>query len=292
MMTRRPVQVAAAGSSRTADALAAPPRAARVLASFPTAVYLRLDRHDAVLPVLARDALLLPTGLRLAETSRALTWGVEPGDEALVGEGRVVLPRLTVTAVRTWRPRPVGVVPYAAVEAPATWSGMVSEPLRELAGDVAAAAARGHSLGGRVRGLVGAGAGLTPSGDDALCGVLLVLKAAGHPAAERLAAAVAERLGSTTSLSASLLRQAMDGYAVPAVVRLVSAAVAGRPAERESALADVLAIGHTSGADLAAGVLAALEVLSRNVFPTSTLSPLDARPPRQLSLESEGAVRD
>jgi hypothetical protein len=140
---------------------------------------------------------------------------------------------------------------------------MVSIPLVELTADVVMAAVEGRSLAGRVRGLVGAGAGLTPSGDDGLCGALLVLLAAGHPAAAHLAAAVTARLDATTSLSASLLREAMEGYAVPAVVRLVSAAVRGRAAERESALADVLAIGHTSGADVAAGALAALDVLSR-----------------------------
>ena len=291
-MTRRPGDVPAAASARSAGALAAAPRPATVLATFRTALYLRLDQHHEVLPVLTRDALLLPTALRLAEPSWALDWGVERGSTVLVGGGRAVLPRLTVTAVRTWRPQAVPVVAHAAVDAPATWSGAVSEPLRELALDLVEAAVRGGSLGGRVRGLVGSGAGLTPSGDDALCGVLLVLRAAGHPAATRVGAAVSERLGATTSLSASLLREAMDGYAVPTVVRLVSAAVVGRLAERESALAEVLTIGHSSGADIAAGVLAALEVLSRNTSHPSSHSPLEARPPRHISLMAEGAIRD
>jgi hypothetical protein len=257
-------EVPAAVSVRVAAALSRPPRPAVVLAAFPTAVYLGLDRHDEVLPVVARDALLLPTAVRVAAASNAISWDVAAGDTAVVGAGRVALGRRALVAARTWRPRGVPVLDHPPIEVPGTWAGMVSIPLVELTADVVMAAVEGRSLAGRVRGLVGAGAGLTPSGDDGLCGALLVLLAAGHPAAAPLAAAVTARLDATTSLSASLLREAMEGYAVPAVVRLVSAAVGGQAAERESALADVLAIGHTSGADVAAGVLAALDVLSRS----------------------------
>jgi hypothetical protein len=269
-----------------AAALAGPPRPATVLAAFPTAVYLTGDRHDEVLPVLARDALLLPTAVRVAESAHGLSWGLAAGDTAVVGAGRVVLGHQAVVGVRSWRPRPVQVVHRADAEVPATWAGVVSAPLRELTRHVVAEAVRGRSVDRHVRALVGAGVGLTPSGDDALCGALLVLRAAGHPAAAHLATAVIGRLGATTSLSASLLREATDGYAVPAVVRLVSAAVAGRAAEREGALADVLAIGHTSGADLAAGVLAALEVLARTRTP-----PRPEPPPGALPLP-QGAVHD
>ena len=48
-----PADWPAAASPLVAEALQAPPRPARVLAAFPTALYLQLDRHELVLPVLA-----------------------------------------------------------------------------------------------------------------------------------------------------------------------------------------------------------------------------------------------
>ena len=79
---------------------------------------------------------------------------------------------------------------------------------------------------GAVAGLVGRGPGLTPSGDDALAGALLVAHALGTGAA--LADAVRARLGATTAVSAALLDAAADGYAARPVVALVDAAIAGR----------------------------------------------------------------
>ena len=73
----------------------------------------------------------------------------------------------------------------------------------------------------------------------------------------------------TTSLSAALLAAAHRGYAVPEVVRLVDAVLdavldvhaEGNDALR-AALPDVLAIGHSSGRDLVAGVVGGLTALS------------------------------
>ena len=110
-----------------------------------------------------------------------------------------------------------------------------------------------------VAGLVGRGAGLTPSGDDALAGALLVAHALG--AGEALADAVRARLGATTAVSAALLDAAADGYAARPVVALVDATVATDPAGVRRALPAVLAIGHTSGADTVTGVRAALNTL-------------------------------
>ena len=98
--------------------------------------------------------------------------------------------------------------------------------------------------------------GLTPSGDDALCGVLLALRAGGAPA-EALAAvgaAVPRSLAATTSLSASLLLAAAAGCAVPEVATLANAVSRGDEAGIDEALPAVLAIGHSSGADLLAGL--------------------------------------
>ena len=104
--------------------------------------------------------------------------------------------------------------------------------------------------------LVGRGAGLTPSGDDALAGALLVAHALGTGTA--LAEAVRARVGATTAVSAALLAAAADGYAARPVVTLVDAAVAGDQAAVARALPAVLAIGHTSGADTVVGIHGAL----------------------------------
>jgi hypothetical protein len=118
-----------------------------------------------------------------------------------------------------------------------------------------------------VTALLGLGAGLTPQGDDVLAGLLVGLAAV--PRASRLA----RRLGAivtglaasrTTTLSAALLCDAADGFAVPALVDLVDGLHEVESSHRTTTrrtLADVvvrlLAVGHTSGAALAHGAVAA-----------------------------------
>ncbi len=269
----------AAVSPLTAAALQAEPRRARVLAALPTALYLHLpERHEAVLPVLASDALRLPTGLRLGQPAAAVRWGVEQGDEVVVGAGSVRLPGAELVAVRAWRPArvPDPQVLVAAADLRSTLSALDpvtgAAVLRELARDVAMAALRAQP--GRVvrlvRGILGAGRGLTPSGDDALCGVLLGLRAVGAVSAGRqVEVAVRAGLEATTSLSASLLCAAADGHAVPEVVTAVEAAARGDEAATTRALPAVLAIGHSSGADLLAGLAGTLDALCRSDLPSS-----------------------
>ena len=254
----------AAVSPLVAAEVAGPSRRRRVLAAFPTCLYVELGAHERVLAVLASDAVALPNGLRLAVPSAQLHWGVEPGAHVVVGDGRVRLPRADVVAARLQRPSRVTPTRRIPVTPPGLPDAGV---LGELAHDIAAAALTGRPVEPGVRGLVGAGRGLTPSGDDALCGVLLVLAAVDAPHARRahatLSAAVRTSLPWTTSLSAALLVAAASGYAVPDVVRLVSRLVTGDASDGVSAeLVDrVLAIGHTSGRDLLSGVTGALRAV-------------------------------
>ena len=279
-------RVPSAVSALSAGPLAAPARGARVLAAFPTAVYLALERHDQVLPLLTREALLLPTGVRLAASSTEVTWGVAPGDVVPVGDGRVELPTASLVGVRTWRPVAVDAPDRHA--APSAWSEPVLDAVRgvltDAVGDgslrahgagLAAVARTGRDPGPALRGLVGAGQGLTPSGDDAVCGVLLALRALGlRESVPLLRDALPAVLGRTTSLSASLLTVAADGYAVPEVTRLVRATAAGDLRAVRSALPGVLAVGHSSGRDLVAGVLGALDALLDPTLSTPTPTPI------------------
>ncbi len=102
--------------------------------------------------------------------------------------------------------------------------------------------------------LAGWGPGLTPAGDDYLCGTMLRARL-DHPAGETLCQVVAEAAAPrTTTLSAAWLRAAANGECTAAWHRLLGALV-GRGV-LEAALLSVLAHGATSGADTLAGFLA------------------------------------
>jgi hypothetical protein len=172
-----------------------------------------------------------------------------------VGEAEVRLPAGTARVVRSWVPDR-----FAAVQAPpeavAVVAAAASDTWRDPALALVRAALRGDDVAATAAGMVGRGPGLTPSGDDVLAGLLLGLRAA--PAVrDHLWRAVSPRLGTTTALSAALLAEAPEGYAVPAILRL-GAALATGGADFRRAVAEVAAIGHTSGTDLLAGLAAGL----------------------------------
>ena len=251
-------------SERSPAVLAGPRRPAFVLAAFSSALYLRTD--DGVLPVVTPTGLRLPTSLVLATELDEHGWGVLPGSTVLVGAGEVLLPRAVLRVVRSWRPvavttgqRPVSDRSWLAGVAASTWRCAAGRLTRRLL--------TGRAVEQDVRSLVGAGPGLTPSGDDVLSGALLGLRL--HSAAARelvptLWAAVRGRLGATTDLSAALLTEASQGYAVPPVVRLGAALAGGRTGDLSPLVARVRSIGHTSGSDLLAGLAGALEALQDN----------------------------
>ncbi|WP_058912303.1 DUF2877 domain-containing protein [Entomohabitans teleogrylli] len=108
-------------------------------------------------------------------------------------------------------------------------------------------------------GLVGLGPGLTPSGDDMLVGALAVLYTSHFrdlmrrrdllPPPDQLA-----RL--TTSVSCSYLNSARNGCFSLPVLRLMRDLQRGRQAT--PAISRLTSFGHTSGADLLAGIVTAL----------------------------------
>jgi hypothetical protein len=123
------------------------------------------------------------------------------------------------------------------------------------------------SAGGEARDLVtlvGLGEGLTPSGDDALVGVLAGLDALadadGDALAERraLAEALEPVTGERTSaLSAQMLAAASAGlYAEP--VLWMAQSLSGETATAEEAAKALLGMGHRSGLDTLRGLAAAL----------------------------------
>ena len=118
--------------------------------------------------------------------------------------------------------------------------------------------------------LVGRGDGLTPLGDDALCGWLALHRSVGEPT-PAVDAAVRALLPRTTLLSATLLDCALRGEVLPEFAAYLTAL--GTPDEPARA-ATLAAIGHTSGAGLLHGAQRALAELARR----TTEAPAPPRP--------------
>lgn len=114
--------------------------------------------------------------------------------------------------------------------------------------------------------LLGLGPGLTPSGDDALCGVMLALDAIASPRAagaqSQLAAAVLrESAAATTALSAQFLAAAIEGQGSALLHAFIAALIGGETERLAAMLAELARVGHSSGLDAAAGVIVVLRAL-------------------------------
>jgi hypothetical protein len=106
--------------------------------------------------------------------------------------------------------------------------------------------------------LLGRGDGLTPLGDDVLCGWIATHRAAGVPTPE-VDDAVRSGLHRTTLLSATLLDCALHGECLPELGRFLRAV--GTSAEPDRA-SELQAVGGTSGAGLLHGARLALDELA------------------------------
>ena len=104
--------------------------------------------------------------------------------------------------------------------------------------------------------LVGMGPGLTPSGDDFLCGFIAASQASGSPAlVSALGQAVELSLAATGEISASLLRCALAGQWPQPLADLADALAAESCRDALNALDMLCGLGHSSGADIATGFL-------------------------------------
>jgi Protein of unknown function (DUF2877) len=216
---------------RMRRALSGPPCRGRVLARFPSAVYVAVPYAFGVIAVLGRDAVRLPCGLAVSATNLDLPGDVVVGGGALRFGRIVIRPGRVMSARVERRPAPLRARVRAARAAvdPAD----LTQPGR----------------------LLGRGAGLTPQGDDVLAGYLAGAAAYGVPADDVRVVVDNEAASRTTTLSAALLRHAAAGEAIPQVGGLLDALGGRRPLD--PALAELFAVGHTSGAALASGVVAA-----------------------------------
>ena len=231
---------------------AAPDGSLRVVHPGRHAVYLDLDGW--CLGVVGSRAAAVPCALRvaapdlgpLATRSAYVAGGVLHLGDTPLRVGRLVdarAPRLDLGATLRRLAGPVA----GPVKAPA--------PVVEF---IDAAWGAGPLGPDAVARLVGRGDGLTPLGDDALCGWLALHRAVGEPT-RAVDAAVRALLPRTTLLSATLLDCALRGEVLPEFAAYLTAFGTPEEPARAAALA---AIGHTSGAGLLHGAQRALAELA------------------------------
>ena len=267
----------AAASSGVRAALSGPPRPATWLGVSPAALYLRTPGTPGVLALLTHDAVRLPCALLLPTTTAELpltsiagrSGGALVGD-AMVGDNCLAWTGpagpVVVRAVREWAPARVVTPGPASGAALAVLRGALPAPAA-LGIDGALLAMLTTEPEAAVTGLLGRGPGLTPAGDDVLAGFLVGALAFGLDAGAIRAAVAALAPLRTTDLSAALLWYAARGECIDEVA-VVVAVLCRRSAQADhryasAALDRLLSVGHTSGAALASGLVAAAQAALR-----------------------------
>lgn len=238
-----------------------------VLGAFPTALYLG-TAGGAVLALLTRDAVQLPIGITIPASSRSIPLADYTGPARLVartlrvsgtvGTLEVTIGQLRPTALAAVGDPVAGQVEHAAQLLAPTGPEVEKISAQWLARTVDPRS-RGQALSTAVAALLGRGPGLTPAGDDLLCGALAGAVLFGRPV-EPMRRAVLDQLGdrprATTSLSRQLLLSAAAGHGLAELSTLGRALCATDAGVLSAAWARLSAIGHSSGTALATGVLA------------------------------------
>lgn len=213
----------------------------------------------------------LPFGIRMAcDDFDALR--IHRGDSVNIRAGFLSIASHLVIDCRTtecWHPSfPATLAPgiFARLDAIASAaSDRAWSHCTEMARSVISANLDPSALGRVLAKVVGAGPGATPSGDDALVGILAVLNSpysgdAGKQCAARLRDAIEPLLATTTDVSAHLLRQAARGFVSRDLHELlVALASDSSHAQLQLAIQNVVETGATSGADACTGMIAAAE---------------------------------
>lgn len=198
------------------------------------------DPHVPVLTVCSPEAVRLPNSLVTGTLP-------SPGATVSLGAGGLRTSGGNWRVRRWWQPpRPVGLpVPTTATLL------AVERDLRLPGVPVPRASYDGLSPST----LVGAGPGLTPAGDDVLAGALVAAHATADPRLPLWRATTRTALATTgtTAVSRALLHHALDGYACPELDDFLTALCRDRGISATTTA--LLAVGHSSGAALIAGVL-------------------------------------
>lgn len=268
--------VPGAASLAVREMLERPRRAAKVIAVFPSAVYLQLKmgQEPRVVALVGSDGVRPANSIVVPAASRQHPFsGVREGDDGWVGDGHAEAGSLRVRVKRWWDPNPVlGPVPASRLQHGAmmlesgldsSMCGLAGHPGPRMLAERCAHGDLAHAVLAAEK-IVGLGPGLTPSGDDVIAGVLLSLRLLGGavPGGSRAvwladwlgAAVTADAETRTTSLSASLLHCAARGQAGAEAAAVLRGMAGQEPLS--PALRRLLNTGRYSGPDLAWGLLA------------------------------------
>lgn len=251
------MHVVGAASIWVLGQVAGPRRVAQVLHAGRSAVY--VDLAGSCIAVLAARAVQVPCGVR---TMLPALPQVAAGDEAVVLDGSVELPGCEVTVTDIVDTT----VPVLSADS-AAWGGeqlarLASPRLRSTREALPATALTQLASGDpdAVTSLLGLGPGLTPLGDDVLCGWLAAAVSHRHPAIDDVRSTVElEGRRRTTTLSATLLSCAARGEGVPEFRALLRGVAGGNVPAVEQSVDLILRVGETSGEGLLLGALLALE---------------------------------
>ena len=266
---------------------------ARVHSVFRAALNLSVPGDDLV-TLLSAEADDLPRGVGLTSVEDFSSLGLTAGDAGVFAAGEIVLERsggrgrlrVDCTAARRlvalsapqlrgdgeqWREglallealqeRAATDLRVASLLAGARPSGAMGRRLTRATLDLGRGVRSGHiaAMRGAAARLVGLGPGLTPAGDDFLCGFLAAghcRRAAGLACEQRLesfAEAVRAFVGQTTEISAGFLRDALAGRVSRPLAALAEACSGAPGSDLPNALQRLAAIGHSSGMDAATG---------------------------------------
>jgi Protein of unknown function (DUF2877) len=263
-----PASIPASAPPRVRDLIrSAPDGPVPIVHAGPHAVYVALDGPDFTrcVGVLSREAAQVPCGLRTRIRgfdawrcdSAYVAGGTLHVDHIPLNVGRVVavqVPPLGHETVprQTASPATVAATPQAVV------AGLVPHGVAVATAPPLLAVVAGlvPQWVGR---LLGRGPGLTPLGDDVICGWIATHRSAGVPT-PKIDAAVRAGMPRTTLLSATLLDCALHGEVLPELGRFLAAV--GTDTEPGRA-ADLGGVGGSSGAGLLLGARLALDDLAR-----------------------------
>jgi hypothetical protein len=233
----------------------APDGAVRVLHHTPAALYLEVAGR--CVGVVGPAAAQVPCALRLSGVSAAQVLAVGPPN-AYVERGTLLLFGYPLRIGRFVDVRVPRIGLGRVLRAASPTDAAAGLPRTATEGLAALPPLPPHLTAILVRRLVGNGGGLTPLGDDVLCGWLAVLVAAGR-LDDRIATDVRASLDRTTMLSATLVDCALHGEVLPEFATYLASV--GTPAEQAATQA-LTRIGHTSGAGLWWGARHALTTLA------------------------------